>query len=116
MRQAVTTLGSLVLLTTLAGCGLHSAFDMGKDSPASQNQLCNRLKREIVFQSFDSNHDTNWTSPALQADILRQYQDNHCEELLSGKAQAKADDAAVSPLRLPGDKAPQQNNIHVRVE
>lgn len=116
MRQVVITVGSLVLLSALAGCGLRSAFDMGKDSPASQNQLCSRLKREIVFQNFNSNHDTNWTSPARQADILRQYQDNRCEELLSGKAQAKADDAAVSPLTLPSDKASQKNNIQVRVE
>jgi hypothetical protein len=108
-----TLITGLLAGSCLTSCGLHSAFDMDKRD-TTQNQLCNRLKRDIVFYSMDQNHDTSWSSPAKQADILREYQENNCEEVLSGAAQSTA--SASTPFTLPKGKGSNQNHIQVRQE
>lgn len=116
MRFTPTILTSLLAISTLAGCGLNSAFDMGNASPRSQNQLCNQLKRDIMFYSMDQNHDTAWSSPAKQANILRQYQENNCEAILSGKADGRASTAESTPFSIPGEHAPRRDRIQVRTQ
>ena len=114
MRLIAILLSGLVLISTLAGCGLKSPLDMGTTSPRNHNQLCNRLKRDIVFYSVDQNHDTAWSSPAKQANILRQYRDNHCDEILNGRADVKASTAESTAFSMTGENAPKRDKIQVR--
>ncbi len=66
--------------------------------------MCNRLKRDIIFHRFDQNHDTAWSSPAKEAEILREYQQNNCEAILSGKAEAQQEQRESTPFSLPSKK------------
>jgi hypothetical protein len=113
VKLARTFIISLVLTSLLPACGLSSPFDMSKRD-TTQNQLCNRLKRDIVFYSMDQNHDTAWSSPAKQADILRQYKENDCEAILRGTSTANPSES--TPYSLPRGKNANQNHIHVRQE
>jgi hypothetical protein len=114
MRLTTILLNSLLITSTLAGCGLKSAFDMGTTTPVNQNQICNRLKRDIIFYSVDQNHDTAWSSPAKQADILRQYRDNNCDQVLNGNSEANSADS--TPFSVPGSNAKNQDKITVRTQ
>lgn len=113
MKSRLLLLSTIALMSSLSGCGLKSAFDMGDSAAKSPNQLCNRLKRNIVFYSMDQNHDSAWTSPAKRAELLREYRDNNCEDVLSGKANNNDSSTAFS---LPGEKASQKDKIQIREE
>lgn len=112
MKSIRTVVVGLLVSSVLAGCGLNSAFDMTKRD-TTQNQLCSRLKRNIVFYSMDQNHDTAWSSPAKQADILRQYQENNCEEVLKNSNTTLLNELSPFPAK---NKSTDQNHIHVRQE
>lgn len=111
MRHPNTIIASLLTISLLSGCGLQSVFDMSKRD-TSQNQLCQRLKRDMVFHSADKNHDAAWSSPAKEADMLRQYRDNDCAAVLSGAADAKSSES--TPFSMPRGKNSDQNHIHVQ--
>ncbi len=82
MKHLGIICGSLMLLTT-ASCGLNSAFDNSPTRPSDPRAYCTQLKRQIVFYSFNQNHDTAWSSPAQQARILKEFRDNRCDDLLN---------------------------------
>lgn len=82
MKQLGQILAGLMILN-LAGCGLNSAFDNTPRRPADPRAYCTQLKRQIVFYTFSQNHDTAWSSPAQQARLLKEFRDNHCDELLA---------------------------------
>ncbi len=107
-----TLMLGFLLSSFLTGCGLNSPFDMSKRD-TTQNQLCSRLKRDIVFYSMDQNHDTAWSSPAKQADILRQYQENNCEEVLNKSNTTLLNELSPFPAK---NKSVDQNHIQVREE
>ncbi|MDQ2994699.1 MAG: hypothetical protein M3R00_07110, partial [Pseudomonadota bacterium] len=73
---------SSIVLISATGCGLNSAFDNTPRQPSDPRALCTQLKRQIVFYTFNQNHDTAWSSPAQQARILKEFRDNHCDEVL----------------------------------
>ncbi len=112
MKSIRTLIIGLLATSFISGCGLNSAFDMSKRD-TSQNQLCSRLKRNIVFYSMDQNHDTAWSSPAKQADILRQYQQNNCEEILKNSNTTLLNELSPFPAK---NKTVDQNHIHVQQE
>lgn len=101
---------SVLAVSTLTGCGLKTLFDVSARD-TTQNQLCNRLKREIVFQRFDQNHDTSWSSPAKQAEVLREYQNNNCEAIINGTAEAKQEQTESTPFSMPNTRKTQKVTI-----
>jgi len=110
MKFMPICLASLLAVTTLTGCGLNTIFDTSARD-TTQNQLCNRLKREIVFYSFDQNHDSAWSSPAKQAEVFREYQNNNCEAIINGTAEAKQDQTKSTPFSMPNTKKTQKVTV-----
>jgi hypothetical protein len=104
---------SLLAISTLSGCGLKSVFDMSPRH-SDQNELCNRLKRDIVFYSYEHNNDTAWSSPASQARILREYKDNNCDAVLKGTAHTKGPHSESTPFSLPSNTKASQDNVQIR--
>jgi hypothetical protein len=104
---------SLLLISVLSACGLKSVFDISPRH-SGKNELCNRLKRDIVFYTYEHNNDTSWSSPASRAQILREYKENNCEALLSGTADSKGPHTESTPFSLPGNAKGNQNNVQIR--
>lgn len=109
MKSTRALMVGLLVSSFLSGCSLNSAFDMSKRD-TTQNQLCSRLKRNIVFYSMDQNHDTAWSSPAKQADILREYQENNCDEVLDKSNTTLINELSPFPTK---NKKADQNHIQV---
>ena len=69
MKREIILASLVVGLISLSGC--KNMFSMERGKTLTPFQVCEELKRTIIFRSHDPNHDTQWSSPSRQAILLQ---------------------------------------------
>ncbi len=81
MKRKIILAGLVASALSFSGC--KNMFSMERGKTLSPFQVCEELKRTIIFQSNDPNHDTQWSSPSRQAILLQDYKKYNCSEVLN---------------------------------
>lgn len=71
MRKLCLSLISIVMAIALAGCTINP--------PANQEELCNKLKREAIYNSVNPNMQATWTTTAQKDALKQQLKANNCQ-------------------------------------
>lgn len=78
-----TRLISVILISLnlilLSSCKNLVSQDRGDMTPY---QICNDLKRSIMYYQQGVNHEVQWSSPGKRAELLRDFQRFNCRERL----------------------------------
>ena len=74
----------LMIIMMLSLVGWESLTSLATfKAPTDRHAICSDIKRKLVFYNNDPNLNPEWSSPAKQAELLRQYRQYDCDNLES---------------------------------
>ena len=81
-KRIVQTLCGAVAVIALAGCNNQmssSLLSTKITGPKNKQQVCNKLKREMLFYENDPNVSASYMAPSQKERIKQLYRENGCK-------------------------------------